>query len=126
MLDLLEAALQQNQWFASIDDESKREQILEHFRAIPYRKGEAVCKQGDVADELFVVQSGIVDVYLHNKRDDKDVKVASLYPGQCFGEASLLYEYPRTSTIIGEFSAPGFEVGISVYIFSSFFSFFAA
>lgn len=61
---------------------------------VTFKKDEIVMKQGDDGDCLYVVDRGELDVLYSGE------KVASLGPGRAFGEIALMYNCPRTATII--------------------------
>jgi len=64
-----------------------------------YAPGEAIIRAGEVGSELFVIERGAVDV-LARRADGIDTRVASLGPGQFFGEAALLAEELRSATVL--------------------------
>ena len=55
--------------------------------------GEAVFHQGDPGDRFYVVVSGTAEVVGDGR------PVASLGPGESFGEIALLRRVPRTATV---------------------------
>jgi len=61
---------------------------------VPYSKDEKVFEEGEAGSEMFVIQSGSVEIY----REDNGVKRFSriLEKGDFFGEMSLLEGIPRT------------------------------
>lgn len=61
-----------------------------------FRKGEVVFNEGDPGAEMYVVQSGQVEVY-RNMNDEKRF-VRLFEKGDFFGEMSLLEGMPRTAT----------------------------
>ncbi len=66
-----------------------------------------VLAEGDGAREMYVVESGAVEIRIHRDPDDADdLVVATLGPGDCFGEMSLLDVQPRSATVrtVGETS----------------------
>lgn len=58
--------------------------------------GQVIIKQGDDGDAFFVIREGIACVAVGGK------PVARLKEGDYFGEASLLYDEPRSATITAE------------------------
>ncbi len=66
-----------------------------------------VLAEGDGAREMYVVERGGVEVRIHlDPEDADDLVVATLGPGDCFGEMSLLDVQPRSATVrtLGETS----------------------
>jgi diguanylate cyclase (GGDEF)-like protein len=62
-----------------------------------YLPGEAIFREGESGDELFVVLSGLVAVTLASK-DAEDLELSRLGPGAFFGEMALLERAPRSAT----------------------------
>jgi CRP-like cAMP-binding protein len=62
-----------------------------------YEKGEIVCRQGDPGDELFIIQSGAVEV--SSWRDGHKVVLTILEKEDFFGEMALLDRSPRSATV---------------------------
>lgn len=58
-----------------------------------YQDGDAVIKQGEKGDELFIVLDGKVDVTAG------DQKLATLTRGEHFGEMALIRSQPRSATV---------------------------
>ncbi len=63
-----------------------------------YTRGETMVRQGDTGDSLYIIRSGSVEVTLKTGNNDP-VSLASLGPGNCFGEMSLLTGEPRSATV---------------------------
>ena len=74
------------------------DRITAGSRVALYTPGEAVIRQGDTGDELFVILGGAVDVLI--AKDDFQIRVATLEAGHFFGEAALLRGEQRSATVV--------------------------
>ena len=82
--------------FAHVDDDRLR--ALEgQMRPRRFRRGEVIFHQGDIGDSLQVVASGAVKIVLPSTEGDEAI-IASLHPGDFFGELALLDGSPRSTT----------------------------
>ena len=61
-----------------------------------YAEGDVIFRQGDVGESLFIVEEGAVEISMGEGR--ARVILASLFPGQYFGELSLFDGSPRSAT----------------------------
>ncbi len=77
--------------------EGQRRRLAEASRIHLYGAGEPVVRQGDESGEMFIVQAGKVVVQRGN--NGKVVDVASLGPGEFFGEMALMTGEQRTATV---------------------------
>ncbi|HSB35407.1 MAG TPA: cyclic nucleotide-binding domain-containing protein, partial [Thermoanaerobaculia bacterium] len=59
--------------------------------------GTVVFSEGDVGTEMYVVQSGTVEVFKRAGRGEEKL-LATLEKGDFFGEMSILEDVPRTAT----------------------------
>ena len=59
-------------------------------------KGTNIIREGEEGASAFLIQSGSIDIYLLHS--DRKVVLATLGPGDIFGEASLIMETPRTAS----------------------------
>jgi len=66
-------------------------------RKVP--KNTLVINQGDTSNSLFIIKEGHVNVTLYND-DGKELILATLRPGDHFGELALLDEKPRSANVI--------------------------
>lgn len=55
--------------------------------------GTSIIKQGDEGDNFYVVDSGLFDVFVNDK------KVVEIGQGGSFGELALMYNTPRAATV---------------------------
>lgn len=60
---------------------------------------EAIVRQGDAGDSMFVVKYGKADVLVHVDDKNPRLKVASKSSGEYFGEMALLTGEPRSATV---------------------------
>jgi uncharacterized protein YhbP (UPF0306 family) len=73
------------------------DKVVVPLQSVHVPAGEVVVRQGAPADKLFIVVEGQAEVL----RDEGDGQrqVASLGPGQLFGEAAIMRDQPRSSTV---------------------------
>ncbi len=72
-------------------------EVVRHVRRRRFRRGEVIFHEGDPADALHVVASGAVKIVLSSDEGDEAI-IATLHPGDFFGELSLLDGSPRSAT----------------------------
>ncbi|MGH7803540.1 MAG: cytochrome P450, partial [Candidatus Binatia bacterium] len=70
-----------------------------------YEPGAVIIRQGDVADEFFIMKSGSVEV-VREAADAEPKLLAVLETGQFFGEIGLLHGVRRTATVRAIAGAP--------------------
>lgn len=66
-----------------------------------YKKRELLFKQGSNGEEMYIVYSGKVGLYLEGVTGQKEL-LAAMGPGDYFGEMALVDESPRSATAIIE------------------------
>jgi cAMP-dependent protein kinase regulator len=57
-----------------------------------------VIKQGEAGDNFYVVESGLLEIYVKSKDGEQRVG-NTLGPGSSFGELALMYNTPRAASI---------------------------
>ena len=62
-----------------------------------YRDGEAIIRQGEVGDCMYVIQEGQVEVVVEG--DDKEVRLMVLDTGELFGEMAIVERQVRMATV---------------------------
>eukprot|EP01062_Namystynia_karyoxenos_P036475 TRINITY_DN2656_c0_g1_i1.p1 TRINITY_DN2656_c0_g1~~TRINITY_DN2656_c0_g1_i1.p1 ORF type:complete len:1182 (+),score=263.23 TRINITY_DN2656_c0_g1_i1:182-3727(+) len=61
--------------------------------------GVYVLRQGEPGEELFILNKGIVDVYINDPENGQEKRVGSIRMGKWFGEIALIKHCTRTASI---------------------------
>jgi MFS family permease len=86
------------------------EKLALRLRALRVRAGTAVVTEGEGGDAFYIIGSGQVDV-MHGRK-----LVATLGPGQYFGEIALLHDIPRVATCLARTDAELYELEPQVFV----------
>jgi CRP-like cAMP-binding protein len=95
--DLLLGVVSSNILFSSYASDTHLS-IVDAFEMRQVTAGTFVIRQGETGEHFFVVQNGVLDVYIKNS--GADTKVGnSLGSGSSFGELALMYNTARAASI---------------------------
>jgi|SRR3954470_905170 len=83
-------------FFSGLDAEAL-ERLAAGMRSRRFRRGEVIFHLGDPGDALFVIVSGEVKISLPSETGDEAI-LATLRPGDVFGELALLDGAPRSAS----------------------------
>ncbi len=78
--------------------DSALQHLASSLSVIEPKPGEVLFKEGDPADDMFVVLTGEIEV-LKRSRQGTESRVAMLGPGDWFGEMSIVDVQPRSATV---------------------------
>ena len=93
----LEEAVQSILIVRSLDAEQKR-RVIDAMFEVKVSEGQRVITQGDDGDNFYVIESGTFDVFV---RANDDERLVYTFDNQgCFGELALLYNMPRSATVV--------------------------
>ncbi len=70
--------------------------LEEHGTVKRYGAGELVFGQGQPGDAMYIIQSGMVEIY--RDADGKETKLTTLKAGEFFGEMALFASKPRSAS----------------------------
>ncbi|MGQ0628957.1 MAG: cyclic nucleotide-binding domain-containing protein [Phycisphaerales bacterium] len=74
--------------------------LAERLRRVEFARGEVITRQGAEAHWLYILAAGRAEAFLATEDGLATRRVATLVPGEFFGELSLLTGARRTATII--------------------------
>jgi cytochrome P450/CRP-like cAMP-binding protein len=72
--------------------------VSSHLERKRFAPGEIVVRQGDPADNFYIIVKGKAEVVNHHPRGE-DIVLGYLGPGDYFGEIGILHKRPRTATV---------------------------
>jgi CRP/FNR family transcriptional regulator, cyclic AMP receptor protein len=85
--------------FFELHDEEDRRELARLVDELQFEKGSRLFEKGDRADELYIVHTGKVEIFIRNVTGEKIVLTVA-EQGDLFGELSLVDRGPRTATAI--------------------------
>ncbi len=79
-------------------------QLIQRVRKESFSKGDVVFCQGDDANEMYFIVSGMVEILHHDageaQKEAVDKRLAVLEKGDIFGELGILLDKPRTADAV--------------------------
>ena len=90
------------------DNLERRSELYRIIRNVPAQtptqrvhisQGEAVFREGDAADGVYLITAGYAKVY---REEEPEKVLGELVPGQCFGERAVVSDTPRSATIVAK------------------------
>jgi small-conductance mechanosensitive channel/CRP-like cAMP-binding protein len=86
------------------------EKIADSIERRDYANGEALFKQGDTGDSLFILTEGLLDVTVVLNGSGPSQRVARIPAGEFVGEMSLLTGEPRSATVSAATASVVYEI----------------
>lgn len=101
------------QRFFQLLSEEQTGHLLTSANLCSYGAGEKIIEEGAEGDSMFVLVKGTVHVYV--ARAGEPARVATLHPGEHFGETSLLTGEKRSATVVAETDCDVLEIEKNVF-----------
>ncbi len=76
-----------------------------------FKADEMIFSQGDNPNNLYFICDGKVDIVLHNEKGKDGELLASLKPGDTFGEIGVMGNFPRTADAIAKTDLHVYRIG---------------
>eukprot|EP01059_Diplonema_ambulator_P032963 TRINITY_DN669_c0_g1_i2.p1 TRINITY_DN669_c0_g1~~TRINITY_DN669_c0_g1_i2.p1 ORF type:complete len:540 (+),score=180.43 TRINITY_DN669_c0_g1_i2:40-1620(+) len=92
-ITMLTDLLKQNLLFAHLHEAELHTVVMALFKNT-YSAGDVIMSQGDEGDNMYTISKGTVDIIVDGKQ------VAQRTAGVSFGELALMYNTPRTATVV--------------------------
>lgn len=73
------------------------DELASEFRPAQAGAGEVIVRQGDIGDQLFLVEEG--DLEVSSEIGGRRKRLGALGPGDVFGEFALVSRSPRMATV---------------------------
>lgn len=86
----------------------ERKEIIESFTSKSYKIDQAIIREGDPGDSLYLIKSGRVRVV--TTKGGNMITLAELSAGEFFGEIALVTGQPRTATVLATTEAEVLEL----------------
>ncbi len=74
------------------------QQLFVTFESMTADAGELIIEQGEVGDLFYVIETGIAEVIRRSPKGEEEV-LATLGPGDFFGEEALISDAPRNASV---------------------------
>lgn len=84
--------------FADLSEEELNN-VSKQAEVVEFVRDAAICKEGQQADAMYIIKSGIVQIYCDDGRGGKKI-LTHLKLGEYFGEMALLTEEPRNASSV--------------------------
>ncbi len=95
--------------FENLDTDALAE-IARHMKAILFKKGHTIMREGDSGHSMFVLVEGLLQVYKRSPDAAGLIGVGKIHPRYFFGEMSLLTGQPRSATVVAETDSVSMEI----------------
>lgn len=98
----------------------KQEQVTALVNAMfekKYKAGDVIIKQGDMADNFYILQEGVVDIFKKGENDTEEKKITELGVGSYFGELALMSGGRRAATVSAHTDCRCWAIDQTTYLY---------
>ena len=98
----------------------KTEQVTALVKAMfekKYHKGDVIIKQGDAADNFYILHEGVVDILKKGEKDAEEKKITELGVGSYFGELALMSGGCRAATVVAQTECRCWAIDQTTYLY---------
>lgn len=100
--------------FAHLDDE-QLSKLAAHSREVQFRKNAILMTEGDTGESMYVIQSGLVKVFVSDE-DGKELVLYEQGAGAVIGDIALLDDEPRSASVSTLDKTTALMIGKSSFI----------
>jgi cAMP-dependent protein kinase regulator len=104
----LQKSIEKNILIKHLED-YQRKDIFDAMFPMVHNPGDIIIKQGDEGDNFYVIDEGIVDVFVDN------VYVNTIADSGSFGELALIYNTPRKATVKAKTTVKSWAIDRDTY-----------
>jgi len=97
-------------------DEDRLREIAKRAKVRNFNEKDVIIRQGENSDKFFIVKDGVVGIVLEVNKESEEVMGNLKKKGDFFGEIGIIYNIPRSATVIALTPVSVFEFSDSDFM----------
>lgn len=81
-------------------DEERLKEIMKRVKVRNFKEGEIIIRQGENSDNFYIIKDGLVGIVLEVDKESEEVIGNLKKKGDFFGEIGIIYNIPRSATVL--------------------------